>query len=314
VGALSGPDARAQQRSGSEHKLTIEQVIQIKHPSEPMWSPDGKRLAFVWDQGGIENLYLANADGQGAPVALTSFTEGQISHAFWTRDSQTVYCPRGGDLWKVNVGGQASAIWTTPALEAGIVPSPDGARIAFVRGATITGFGSQSGGSGGSDLVVRSLADDSETQVAHDDASIFGITWSPDGASMAYTAGAKVIHHDESPDYSGAKIIYRVSEYVRGQVFAVKLGGGKPVAIGTPGEFGGLAWLDAGHLVYDRQSHEFKTYSIYVADAANGEARVIDEEKEEKFWSIPDWGIANAQPLPSPDGRWVEFLSDRDGW
>jgi dipeptidyl aminopeptidase/acylaminoacyl peptidase len=304
------------QQGGGAHKLTIEQIIDIKHPSEPIWSPDGKHIAFVWDKGGVENLYLASADGQGPPVALTSFSEGQISRAFWSRDSQTVYFPRGGDLWKVSaVGGQPSAAWTTPTSESDVVPSPDGSRVAFVRGGTITGFGSQSGGAGGSDLTVRSLSDGTETQAVHDDVSIFGIVWSPDGTSLAYTAGAKVIHHDESPEYSGAKLIYRVSEYVRGQVYAVKLSSGaKPVAIGTSGEFGGLAWLDAGHLVYDRQSNEFKTYSIYVADAATGSAKSIDDEMEEKFWSIPDWGIANAQPLPSPDGKWIAFLTDRDGW
>jgi dipeptidyl aminopeptidase/acylaminoacyl peptidase len=303
------------QQGSATHKLTIEQIIDIKHPSEPIWSPDGKHIAFVWDTGGVENLYLANADGSAAPVALTSFSEGQISRAFWSRDSQAVYFPRGGDLWKVSAtGGRPAAVWTTPTSESDIVPSPDGSRVAFVRGGTISGFGTQSGGAGGSDLVVRSLADGTETPVVHDDVSIFGIVWSPDGASLAYTAGAKVIHHDESPEYSGAKLIYRVSEYVRGQVYAVKIAGGKPVAIGSAGEFGGLAWLDAGHLVYDRQSNEFKTYSVYVADAATGSAKSIDDEKEEKFWSIPDWGIANAQPLPSPDGKWIAFLTDRDGW
>jgi dipeptidyl aminopeptidase/acylaminoacyl peptidase len=312
---LFGLHVHAVHAQQTTHRLTIEQIVDIKHPSEPIWSPDGNHIAFVWDQGGIENLYLANAGGNAAPVALTSFSEGQISHAFWGRDSQAIYFPRGGDLWKVGTrGGQPSAVWTTPASESEIVPSPDGARIAFVRGGTITGFGSQSGGAGGSDIVVRSLADGSETQAAHDGASIYGIVWSPDGASLAYTAGAKVIHHDESPEYSGAKLIYRVSEYVRGQVYAVKLGGGKPVAIGTAGEFGGLAWLDANHLVFDRQSHEFKTYSIFVADTATGAADSIDDEKEQKFWSIPDWGIANAQPLPSPDGKWIAFLTDRDGW
>jgi dipeptidyl aminopeptidase/acylaminoacyl peptidase len=317
-GASVGARGAAAQAQGSRaNKLTIEQVVAIKHPSDPLWSPDGKRIAFVWDQGGIGNLYLANTDGSSSPVALTSFPDGHIFGAFWSHDGQAIYFPHDGDLWKVDVSsGQPSAVWTTPASESGITPSPDGARVAFVRGGTITGFGTQSGGTGGGDLIVRSLADGSETQVAHDDVSIHGIVWSPDGLFIAYTAGAKVIPHDESPSYSGAKIVYKVSEYVRGQVYVAKVAGGdaKAVAIGTVGEYGGLAWLDSGHLVFDRQSNEFKTYSIYVADAATGSAKSIDEEKEEKFWSIPDWGIANAQPLPSPDGKWIAFLTDRDGW
>ena len=304
------------QQAGGGHGLTIEQLVEIKHPSNPVWSPDGKQVVFVWDKGGVEDLYVANADGRGAPVALTSFAEGQISEAFWSHDGQTIYFPHAGDLWKVGAGGgQPGPAWSTPAKASGIAPSPDAKRVAFVRGGTISGFGTQSGGQGGGDLVVRSLADGAETQIAHDDVSIRGIVWSPDGSSLAYTAGAKIVHHDESPSYSGAKLIYRVSEYIRGQVHVVRaVAGEKPVAIGTPGEYGGLAWLDAGHLVFDRQSNEYKTYTIYVADATTGSAHAIDEEKEEKFWSIPDWGIANAQPLPSPDGKWIAFLTDRDGW
>jgi dipeptidyl aminopeptidase/acylaminoacyl peptidase len=303
------------QQGGGANKLTIEQLIEIKHPSEPVWSPDGKHVAFVWDQGGVANLYLASADGHGPPVALTSFAEGQVSEAFWGRDGQTVYFPHANDLWKVGIaGGQPSTVWSTPAGGKGIVPSPDGTRVAFVRGTTISGYATQSGGQGGGILVVRSLADGTETQLAHDDVSIHRIAWSPDGASLAYTAGARVMPHDESPSYSGAKLIYRVSEYVPGQVYALRLGGGKPVAISTAGEYGGLAWVDASHLVFDRQTRDFKTYRIYVADAATGSVRVIDEEKEEKFWSIPDWGEAGAQPWPSPDGRWIAFLADRDGW
>ena len=56
-----------------------------------------------------------------------------------------------------------------------------------------------------SDLVVRSLADGSESVVAQDNVSITRPIWSPDGASLAYTAGFKTINHDETPGYSGRK-------------------------------------------------------------------------------------------------------------
>ena len=50
----------------SAHPLTIENLIDIKHPSNPLWSPDGKRIAFLWDRADIVNLYLVNADGSGS--------------------------------------------------------------------------------------------------------------------------------------------------------------------------------------------------------------------------------------------------------
>src|SRR5207244_7803446 len=87
----------------------------------------------------------------------------------------------------------------------GFVPSPDGKRVAFVRGNRAEGQNARHG----SDLIVRWLSDGAESTVTHDDVGIRGIVWSPDGNSVAYTAGSKIVHHDESPAYSGAKIIYR---------------------------------------------------------------------------------------------------------
>jgi len=301
----------AAQNSTKSSKLTIEQLIEIKHPSNPVWSPDGKQVVFTWDRAGVGNLYVANADGHGQPQALTSFPEGQVEGAFWNEDGDTVYFPHDGDLWQVPVSvGIPKPVWSKQDRGTDIVPSPDSRRVAFVRGNPTPSEGNQRG----SDLIIRWLSDGTESTVAHDDVSIRGIVWSPDGASVAYTGGSKIVHHDESPAYSGAKIIYRVSEYVRGQMYALRLAGGKPIAISKPGEYGGLAWIDPTHLVFDGESEDFKKYFIYLADASSGSTRAIHEIDEEKFWSIPDWGEAGAQPWPSPNGKWIAFLSDQDGW
>ena len=45
----------------------------------------------------------------------------------------------------------------------------------------------------GSDLIIRWFSDGAESTVTHDDISIRGILWSPDGKSLAYTAGSKII-------------------------------------------------------------------------------------------------------------------------
>ncbi len=309
--ALTFAASAAPQGSPKSSKLTIEQLIDIKHPSNPVWSPDGKHVVFTWDRAGVANLYVANADGHGQPVAITSFPEGQVEGAFWNEDGDTVYFPHDDDLWQVPVsGGTPKPVWSKPDRGRDIVPSPDGKRVAFVRNSPTEAEGAQHG----SDLIIRWLSDGTESTVVHNDVSIRGTIWSPDGTSIAYTGGSKIIYHYESPSYSGAKLIYRISEYVRGQMYALKLAGGKPVPIGTPGEYGGLAWVDATHLVFDGESEDFKKYFIYIADAATGSTRAIHEIDEEKFWSIPDWGEAGAQPWPSPNGKWIAFLSDQDGW
>jgi dipeptidyl aminopeptidase/acylaminoacyl peptidase len=296
------------QPSQTAGRLTIEQLIDIKHPSIPVWSPDGQRVAFLWDRADVVNLYVVNSDGRSQPLALTSFPDGRVGDVFWSRDSQTVYFSRGGDLWQVEVkGGQARAVWTTPSPEVEFSPSPDGTRLAFVR-ASSAGE-AQHGG----DLIVRSLSDGTESKIAHDDESVFSPVWSPDGSQVAYIGGSKIVRHDESPSYSGEKLIYAVFEYVSGQVYVVPSTGGKPVAIDTPGEYNGLSWVDSAHVTYDRQSNEYKTRTIYVADRSGSAPRAIHEDVEEKFWSLPDWE-AEAKPKPSPDGKWIAFLTDLDGW
>ena len=98
----------------ASESLTIEKLIDIKHPSDPVWSPDGRHVVFVWDRAGVSNLYLVDASGSGAPVALTNFTEGPVGGAFWSHDSKTIYFPHHGGLWEVSAsGGEARAVWTT---------------------------------------------------------------------------------------------------------------------------------------------------------------------------------------------------------
>src|SRR5271169_3852051 len=180
---LAGPGGASAQTSSPKQKLTIEQLIDIKHPSDPIWSPDGKHVAFVWDRAGIANLYVANADGSGAPKPLTSFPQGQVEGAFWSEDSDLVYFPHDGDLWQVPAsGGVPKAVWSKPDPGSGYIPSPDGKRVAFVR----TNPAGKEGASRSSDLIIRWFSDGTEATTAHDDVNIRGILWSPDGLSIAY--------------------------------------------------------------------------------------------------------------------------------
>ncbi|HKN36281.1 MAG TPA: prolyl oligopeptidase family serine peptidase [Terriglobales bacterium] len=289
--------------------LTIDQLIEIKHPSNPVWSPDGSHIAFLWNRAGVTNLYLAAANGADAPVSLTSFRERRVSHVFWNRSGDTLYFAHKGNLWQVaSTGGQARQVWSSPPTETDFAPSPDGARVAFVReGADGSGQGQ------GSDLVVRYLGDGTELKLAHDDVSLQQLLWSPDGTHLAYVGGAKIIHHDESPAYSGAKLIYSIEEEQPGQLFVIPSTGGTPTPVATKGWYEALGWGGAGHLVFARQSNEYKKRAIYVVDVRDGSVLAIREDVETKFWSLPDWE-AGPDPVPSPDGRWVAFLSDQDGW
>ena len=64
-------------------------------------------------------------------------------------------------------------------------------------------------------------------------------------------------------------------------------------------------------VVFDRQSPDFKRRSTFVADVATGTARLLREDVDEKFWSIP--GNAGAAAQPSPDGKWI-VVPQRPRW
>ncbi|MGA2114206.1 MAG: S9 family peptidase [Bryobacteraceae bacterium] len=283
--------------------LTIEKLIEIKHPSDPIWSPDGHHIAFTWDLAGVSNLYVADADRQEEkPAAVTAFSEGQIAGAFWGHDGKSLCFPRNGDLWEVSAaGGQAHPVWTTSERESDMSISPDGARVAFVRSS-----------GAGHDLYVRLLAGGAETHLVHDASGIGGLAWSPDGAHLSYSAGSRTIRRDEAPEYSGAKIVYTITERTPGELWVVPSGGGKAVPLHVRAGFGGARWAGNSHLVFERESDDFKRRTILLADIASGASRPIHEDVEAQFWSIP--GNAGSAGQPSPDGKWVAFLSDRDGW
>src|SRR5262249_40182006 len=171
------------------------------------------------------------------------------------------------------------------------------------------------GGGAGGDLIVRSLADGRETIVLRGDTRpIGGLSWSPDGQTIVFNDLNAPIRHEQTPDYSGAKIIYTITENVPGETRAVSVGSGQTssVSLGVLGGFGGRRWIDARHLLVDRTSSDFKRRTTSIVDVGGATPKVLHEEVKDKFWSIT--GDANAGAQPSPDGKWIAFLSDRDGW
>jgi dipeptidyl aminopeptidase/acylaminoacyl peptidase len=294
---LSGLGAAAQAQN-----LTIDSLIKIKHPSNPVVSPDGQSVVFLWDQGGVGNLYVAKRSGAGAaPKKITSFESGDVAEAFWSRDWKRVFFPHDGALWETDVASAAAhPVKSLEGVKAnGYALSPDGGSVAFV-----------SRGASGADLYVQNLSGGSKTKVAHHDVSIGAVSWSPDGKHLLYSGGAKTIRHEEAPEYSGAKIIYTISERVPGSLFVAPVSGGAAVTL--QGQGGAGKWVDNVHVAFDRVSKDFKKRTIYLADIGSGSSHVLHEDIDPKFWSMPGGNGEGSQA--SPDGKWICFLSDRDGW
>jgi len=192
----------AAQDSAKSTKLTIEQLIEISIRATRC----GRRMASTLFLAGIgrrcQSLY-SNADGHGQPVAVTSFPKGKSSKPFWAGDSQTVYFPHDGHLWQAAIDASGGGSASQCGLTAGTNPSlpfhltQSGSRLSAPAAGTIAPRKNRPGDPRSPWERVRRRPDN--VSIAHP-------IWSPDGASLAYTAGSKTINHDETPGYSGKKI------------------------------------------------------------------------------------------------------------
>ena len=292
IGLLAPGTSARQSHSGP---LAVDVLLDIKHPSAPRWSPSGDAIAYLWDRGGVQNVWVVPING-GAPVALTRFTEGLIDALEWSADGQSLLFVRDGVMVRVpRDGGPAQPVWNGKPI-ADISLSPDRGRVAFVRDG---------------DLYVRALSEEGERQLTRDTAGVSGPVWSPDGARIAFvTAKSKRVNEDAP--YAGDKVVFTRVDSEPGRLCVVAAAGGPVRQFGeSPGGDESPRWLDANRIVIQRMSADLLTREIVVADAESGTEKVLHRDVDARFWSLT---YLNAEPVPSPDGRWVAFVSDVDGW
>ncbi len=56
----------------------------------PVWSPDGKQIAFVSDRSGEDQVWVCAADGSGTPRQLTKDHKGPLDQLVWSPDGKWI--------------------------------------------------------------------------------------------------------------------------------------------------------------------------------------------------------------------------------
>ncbi|HLK13565.1 MAG TPA: hypothetical protein VKT78_02060, partial [Fimbriimonadaceae bacterium] len=72
---------------GPMHSVTGESGQRIQNP---VWSPDGKRIAYVSDASGEEELYLVDAADGSTPKQLTKGLSGENGAPLWSPDGKLI--------------------------------------------------------------------------------------------------------------------------------------------------------------------------------------------------------------------------------
>ena len=107
---------------GEAHKLTSSMAFN----SQPRYSPDGKKIAFISDRRGAENVWIADADSSN-PKQLSQDEESEFASPVWTPDGNYVIAARftqfpigASELWMYHIKGGAGVqiSYAAPKLSA----------------------------------------------------------------------------------------------------------------------------------------------------------------------------------------------------
>jgi dipeptidyl aminopeptidase/acylaminoacyl peptidase len=293
---------------GAAKTFTLEQVMSAPFPYELTATPDGKRVAWVVNERGSRNVYIASApDFKGTKLTSYQGDDGvDIGQLQWVPDGRGVVYVRGGDLEflgrsdpnpAADPNGTEQAIWLA-------VPGQSPRKIAIGHSPEISPRSDRLVYLAGGMLMVASL-DGSSTPapvfVPRSGVSAAQPRWSPDGTKLAFVsdrsnhsfiavydfAVKKLSYLDPSVDRDGNPAWSTDSRQV---AFTRMLGGG-----GRGGRGGGA-----------------NPWTIRVANVADGAGRQIwqaDPGRGAAFHAVE----SDRQIVWAADGR-IVFPWEKDGW
>jgi tricorn protease len=161
---------------GATRNLTSSSDAHEKHAR---WSPDGRKVAFVSDRSGEEQLYLVDQDGSGAPEQLTTQFVVQLQAPEWAPDGKRLaFSDKDGKLFVLTVADKKVVEVADDAF-GGIGDyawSPDGQFLAFSLG----NF------NGNNSVHVWSVADGKLRAVTDPMWNAQSPAWDPDGEYLYY--------------------------------------------------------------------------------------------------------------------------------
>ncbi|WP_404711821.1 S41 family peptidase [Sphingomonas sp. MMS24-J13] len=162
----------------------------------PLYSPDGRRLAFTSTRGGSANIYILDL-ASGSIARLTYAEAGEELDA-WSPDGKWVYFASGvydvsrlPDIFRVSTdGGTPLEVSHERYLaEFQAAPSPDGKTIALMARGISNGQWWRNGNShiDDTELWLKPVAEGAGyTRLLAGDAKHAWPMWSPDGATITY--------------------------------------------------------------------------------------------------------------------------------
>jgi Tol biopolymer transport system component len=158
----------------------------------PLWAPDGRRLAYVSDKAGRENMYWRPLDGSGPEERLLVSDRSTFPFS-WSRDGGLAFVRLDPqtfqDIWMLPAdrAQKPVAFVQTPFGEGAPAFSPDGRWVAYV-----------SSESGRNEIHVRPYPGPGEKLTISTDGGNEPV-WSPTGRELFYRNGDAMMSVSMSP-------------------------------------------------------------------------------------------------------------------
>ncbi|MGO8856337.1 MAG: S41 family peptidase [Steroidobacteraceae bacterium] len=153
------------------------------HDREVAWSSDGKRLAYVSDRSGEEELYVQAQDGGTPAQPLTSDSRVRYSSPRWSGDDKRIaLADQTGRLYVIDIASKRRIVVAKDPAELALDYqwSPDGQFLGYSLNAA-NGFSS---------VYIWSVGDGKSRRVTPDYFNAQSPAWAPDG-SLLYFLSAR---------------------------------------------------------------------------------------------------------------------------
>jgi Tol biopolymer transport system component len=270
--------------------------------TDPIWSPDGVRIAFTrhetggeYSQSTQDDIVVMDSDGSDQRQ-VTPDVAGQSSFKpTWSPDGEHIAFLRSnavfvsspmryGDLFTVNLDGSGETRLTRGKLVSGPAWSPDGQRIAMAIGTRGRGVPTVPN----TDIYVVNVAGEMAKRLTETPSVLESApAWSPDGSRIAF-----------------ARWRYKTAYDGRGAIFVMKPDGSGQRLVLSPRHFASgpysLSWSPDGRSLAFETSSMLGCTSISTVNLETNNVHAMTSCKKPREASVaPSWQPARASESSS---------------
>lgn len=253
-------------RGGSFEILKIDyngnfQANLTNNPAEdidPVWSPDGTRIAFASNRTGVYQIYLMNFDGSNV-VNLTNTGLHSVSPAWSSDGTKIVYAADPAPatntrIFVMNADGTGKTQITLDPFSVGRIHAgpqwrPDGAKITYFNSDPDDNPATNDGS-----MMIMSPDGTGQAIFFPPVANFVGtVSWAPDGSAIAYATG---------------------SAFIKGKIFKANSDGSGAVVITAQDDFQ-PSWSNLGNVMVFMSNRDLGNPQIFVMNPDGTNQRKI---------------------------------------